>query len=80
MSNGFACKAGVTCGSFPNLHSGKSCRRVRFIYNSSVNPAYVEALMARKRQGYYTKANVNQVVYSRMNCVNVNPACDTGTM
>ena len=48
VSNNAACKTGVTCGSVPNLQSGKSCSRARFIYNSSVNPAYAEALMAIK--------------------------------
>ena len=72
-----ACKVSVTCGSVPNVQIGKNCKRARFIYNSKMNPAYIEALMARKQKGYHTKANVNQVVYSSIFSANVNRACDT---
>ena len=42
-----------------------------------MNPAHIEALLARKLTGYYTKSNVNPVVYSSTYRANVNPACDT---
>ena len=78
MSNNAACKISVTCGSNPNLLVDKTCKRTRFIYNSSVNVAHIEALMARKRKGYHSQANVKPVVYSGTYRANVNPARDTG--
>ena len=62
VSNNAACKISVTCGSNPNLLLGKNCKRTRFICNSSVNAAHIEALMAKKHKGYYSQANVKPVV------------------
>ena len=78
VSNNAACKISVTCGSNPNLVVGKTCKRTRFIYNSSVNVAHIEALMARKCKGYHSQANVKPVVYSSTYRANVNPTRDTG--
>ena len=78
MSNNAACKISVTCGSNPNLLIDNTCRRTRFIYNSSVKVAQIEALMARKRRGYRSQAYVKPVVYSSTYRANVNPAGDTG--
>ena len=64
----------VTCGSVPYLQIGKNFNRTRLTHSSSVN--HIEALMGRKRKGYYIKANVNPVVYSSIYRAKVNPACD----
>ena len=56
MSNNAACKISVTCGSNPNLLMDNTCRCTRFIYNSSVKVAQIEALMARKRKRYRSQA------------------------
>ena len=78
MSNNAACKISVTCGSNPNLLIDNTCKHTRFIYNSSVKVAHIEALMARKRKGYHSQAHVKPVVYSSTYRANVNPARDTG--
>ena len=77
VSNNAACKISVICGSNSDLLLGKNCKRTRFIYNSSVNAAHIEALMARKHKEYYTQANVKPVVFSSTYRANVNPTCDT---
>ena len=41
-----------------------------------MNVASIEALLARKRKGYYVTGNGNPVVYSRVYRANVNQACE----
>ena len=55
VSKNVACEVSVTCGSNPNSLTGKNYKHTRFIYNSSVNPAYIEASMASKCKIYYTQ-------------------------
>ena len=72
-----ACKVSVTCDSVVNAQIPKTGKHTKFFYNSNVKAAHIEALLARKRKGYYTRTNVNPIIYSSVYRANVNPACDT---
>ena len=59
-----ACKISVPGSFAPNTLIVKNVKLAGCIYNCNVNPASIEALLARKSKSCYEQGNVNPVVYS----------------